>query len=87
MDVWGPTKGKRAVGAADPRRRSTGLRSKRAWTSIAAMHRPSRQHQHLLEKIARKESRAQSKNRKAGSRLKQWKKWAEAYKPLAAAQA
>ena len=52
------------------------------------MHRPSRQHQHLLEKIARKESRAKSKNRKAvGSRLKQWKKWAEAYKPLTAAQA
>ncbi|MDI1484161.1 hypothetical protein [Polyangium sp. y55x31] len=48
------------------------------------MHRPSRQHQHLLEKIARKESRAKAKNRKPGTRLKQWKKWAEAYKALAA---
>ncbi|MDC3960397.1 hypothetical protein [Polyangium jinanense] len=48
------------------------------------MHRPSRQHQHLLEKIARKEGRAKAKNRKPGTRLKQWKKWAEAYKALAA---
>ena len=49
------------------------------------MNRSTRQHQHLLEKIARKESRAKSKNRKAsGSRLKQWKKWAEAYKPVVA---
>jgi len=46
------------------------------------MHRPSRQHQHLLAKIALKESRANSKNRSAGSRLKQWKKWAEKYKDL-----
>jgi len=59
------------------------LRKAPPWTSIARMHRPSRQHQHLLEKIARKESRAKSKNRKAGARLKQWKKWAEAYKGLA----
>jgi hypothetical protein len=47
------------------------------------MHRPSRQHHHLLEKIALKESRVKAKNRKAGARLKQWKKWAEAYKGLA----
>ncbi len=60
-----------------------GLRMRWAWTSIAPMHRPSRQHQHLLEKIARKESRAKAQNRKGGSRVKQWKKWVEAYKPLA----
>ncbi|WP_170319385.1 hypothetical protein [Polyangium spumosum] len=47
------------------------------------MHRPSRQHQHLIEKIASKESRAKAHNRKPGKRLKQWRKWAEAYKGLA----
>ncbi len=46
------------------------------------MNRPSRKHQHLLNKIAEKESRAQSKNKKGGARVKQWKKWAEAYKGL-----
>jgi hypothetical protein len=58
------------------------LRLRSAWTSIAAMHRPTRQLKHLLDKIARKESRAQSRNKKPGTRAKQWKKWAEAYKPL-----
>jgi hypothetical protein len=46
------------------------------------MHRPSRQHNHLLQKIARKESLAKTRNRKSGKRLKQWKKWAEGYKAL-----
>jgi hypothetical protein len=43
------------------------------------MHRPSRQHNHLLQKIARKESLAKARTRKVGSRLKQWRKWAKAY--------
>ncbi len=47
------------------------------------MHRPTRQHNSLLQKIARKESLAKTRNRKNGKRLKQWKKWAEAYKGLA----
>lgn len=47
------------------------------------MNRPTRKHQHLLQKIADKESRAKARNKKGGSRLKQWKKWAEAYKALA----
>jgi hypothetical protein len=46
------------------------------------MHRPSRQHKHLLEKIALKEARAKSKNRKGGARVKQWRKWAKAYEGL-----
>ncbi|HRI63857.1 MAG TPA: hypothetical protein PK156_06455 [Polyangium sp.] len=46
------------------------------------MHRPSRQHNHLLQKIARKESLAKARSRKNGKRLKQWKKWAESYKAL-----
>lgn len=46
------------------------------------MNRPSRQRQNLLEKIARKESRSP---KKPGKKLKQWKKWAEAYKPAVAA--
>lgn len=46
------------------------------------MHRPSRQHNHLLQKIARKESLIKARNRKRGKRLKQWTKWAESYKGL-----
>ena len=46
------------------------------------MHRPTRQHNHLLNKIARKESLAKARNRKGGARVKQWKKHVEAYKPL-----
>jgi len=46
------------------------------------MHRPSRKHKHLLEKIARKEALTKAGNRHVGSRLKRWKKWAEAYKDL-----
>jgi hypothetical protein len=42
------------------------------------MNRPTRQRDHLLQKIARKESRSP---RKPGKRLKQWRKWAEAYRP------
>ncbi|MFT3771191.1 MAG: hypothetical protein QM820_37730 [Minicystis sp.] len=44
------------------------------------MNRPNRQRTHLLEKIARKESRNPGK---AGKRLKRWRKWAETYKPVA----
>jgi len=58
------------------------LRACAPWTSIARMHRPSRQHNHLLLKIARKESLAKARSRKNGKRLKQWRKWAEAYKGL-----
>jgi hypothetical protein len=44
------------------------------------MNRPNRQRTHLLEKIARKESRSSGK---PGKRLKRWKKWAESYKAVA----
>jgi hypothetical protein len=44
------------------------------------MSRPNRQRTHLLEKIARKESRISGK---PGKRLKRWKKWAENYKAVA----
>jgi hypothetical protein len=48
------------------------------------MNRPTRQRQHLLEKIDRKQSRTPGK---AGKRTKRWKKWAEKHKPVEAAQA
>ena len=44
------------------------------------MNRPARQRAHLVEKIARKESRS---TRKVGKRTKAWRKWAEKYKALA----
>lgn len=44
------------------------------------MNRPSRQRAHLLEKIARKQSRTPGK---PGKRTKAWLKWAEAYKAVA----
>ena len=44
------------------------------------MNRPSRQRAHLLEKIARKESRTPGK---PGKRIKAWRKWVEAYKAAA----
>ena len=44
------------------------------------MNRPARLRAHLLEKIARKESRTPGKT---GKRVKAWKKWAEAYKAVA----
>jgi hypothetical protein len=43
------------------------------------MHRPTRQHAHLAEKIAAKETRS---HKKPGKRTKRWKKWAEQHKPL-----
>ncbi|MBK9266645.1 MAG: hypothetical protein IPM54_43520 [Polyangiaceae bacterium] len=46
------------------------------------MHRPSRQHNHLLQKIARKESLAKARKRHVGRRLKQWRKWSKAYEGL-----
>ena len=46
------------------------------------MHRPTRQHQNLLEKIAAKESRAKRHERKPGKRAKQWSKWVKTYEPL-----
>jgi hypothetical protein len=45
------------------------------------MNRPARQRQHLLEKIARKESRS---TKKPGKKLKAWRKWAKAYEAVAA---
>jgi hypothetical protein len=45
------------------------------------MNRPTRQHQHLTQKIARKESRTPGK---AGKRTKRWRKWAEKYKAVVA---
>lgn len=45
------------------------------------MHRPSRQHQHLLAKIAEKEARSL---KKPGKRTKRWRTWAARYKELAA---
>jgi len=59
------------------------LRAYAPWTSIAHMNRPDRQTNHLLSKIARKESLAKTRNRKSGKRLKQWKKWVEAHKAAA----
>ena len=44
------------------------------------MNRPSRQHKHLTEKVAAKESISL---RKPGKRTKRWKKWLAQYKPLA----
>lgn len=44
------------------------------------MNRPSRQMARLLEKISRKESRTAGKRTK---RVKQWRKWIEAYKSVA----
>lgn len=44
------------------------------------MNRPTRQRTHLLEKIARKESRSSGK---ATKRVKRWKKLAESYKAAA----
>ena len=41
------------------------------------MNRPTRQRQHLLEKIDRKQSRTPDK---AGKRTKRWKKWADKHK-------
>ena len=44
------------------------------------MNRPSRQRTHLLEKIARKESRTPGKT---GKRVKAWRKAVEQYKVAA----
>ncbi len=44
------------------------------------MNRPSRQRNHLLEKIARKESRTPGK---IGKRAKAWRKAVETYKAAA----
>ena len=46
------------------------------------MHRPSRQHQHLLTKIARKQERAKQQTRPTGKRHKQWTRWSTQYAPL-----
>ncbi len=40
------------------------------------MHRPTRQHKNLLQKIEEKVARS----RKSGKKAKRWKKWAEEYK-------
>ena len=40
------------------------------------MHRPTRQHKNLLQKIEKKVARS----RKSGKKAKRWKKWAETYK-------
>ena len=44
------------------------------------MNRPSRQHNHLVEKVSLKESRSL---KKPGKRTKRWRKWIERYKELA----
>ena len=43
------------------------------------MSRPARQHAHLVEKVAAKESVSL---KKPGKRTKRWKKWVEHYKAL-----
>ena len=43
------------------------------------MNRPTRQHAHLTEKVASKESISL---RKPGKRTKRWRKWLEKYKAL-----
>ena len=44
------------------------------------MNRPTRQRNHLIEKVAAKVSR--EKGQKAGKRTKRWRKWIESYKAL-----
>jgi hypothetical protein len=44
------------------------------------MHRPTRQHRHLVAKLERKNARS----RKTGAKAKRWKKSAEAYQGLRA---
>ena len=44
------------------------------------MNRPSRQRNHLLTKIAEKETRTPGK---AGKRLKRWIKWSKNYEAVA----
>jgi hypothetical protein len=48
------------------------------------MNRPTRQHKHLVEKVASKTARVEATGRKPGKRTKRYKAWVEAYKPLAA---
>lgn len=48
------------------------------------MKRPAQKLNHLLEKIANKETRTPGK---AGKRLKRWRKFAETYKAVVAAEA
>jgi len=43
------------------------------------MSRPTRQREHLIEKVAAKATLSHKK--KAGKRTKRWKKWIEQYKP------
>jgi hypothetical protein len=45
------------------------------------MSRPAAKRDHLLEKIARKETRSPGK--KPGKKAKAWRKWAEHYKAVA----
>jgi hypothetical protein len=45
------------------------------------MNRPERQRNHLLEKVALKETRS---HKKPGKRTKRWRKWLEAHKPAEA---
>lgn len=45
------------------------------------MHRPTRQHEHLVRKIAEKQTRNPSK-KKPGRKTKLWNKWAALYAPL-----
>jgi hypothetical protein len=47
------------------------------------MKRPTRQRNHLVEKVALKQSRTTAKNRKPGKRAKRWRKWIESYKAVA----
>jgi hypothetical protein len=45
------------------------------------MHRPTRQHQNLVAKVAEKRNRSQKK--KPGRKAKKWNKWIAQYAPLA----
>ena len=53
----------------------------------AAMHRPTRQHQHLTAKVEAKKTRSQSQKKKPGRKAKQWSKWLAQYAPLVAGAA
>ncbi|WP_437670540.1 hypothetical protein [Sorangium sp. So ce131] len=48
------------------------------------MHRPTRQHQHLTEKLAQKQQRSAQSSRKPGRKTKRWGKWLTQYAPLVA---
>lgn len=48
------------------------------------MHRPTRQHQHLVQKVAQKQALSAARSRKPGRKTKRWNKWVAQYAPLVA---